>query len=83
MAYGSTGQAAASYEDRRQCRIHRDREREGKRSSMASSPQAEGRRMDFDNGKVAADINGGGGSSFSPVRSNKAAASEARAGRTC
>jgi len=83
MMYGSTGRVAASYKDRRWCKIHRDEEREGKRSTTASSPPAKGRRTDFDDGEAAAGVNGGGGSGFSPVRCNRAAASEARVWWSC
>ena len=50
------------------------RRERGKRAHMASSPQAEGRRTDFDDGEVAAGVNGGGDSGFSPARSNRVVA---------
>ena len=49
--------------------------------TMTSSPQAKWRQTDFDDGEAATDVNGSSGSGFSPARSNRVAASEARAGR--
>jgi len=45
----------------------------GKMEPTASSPQAEGRRTDFDVGEAAAGVNGGGGKLCSMARSKNGA----------
>jgi len=51
----------------------RERER-GEKGNYGFITSAEGKRTDFDDSEAAADVNGGGGSGFSPTRSNRAAA---------